>query len=29
MDIIREKYGQGAISFGTVIHNDLGIEKDD
>jgi len=27
MDEIREKFGAGAIGFGSVLHNDIGISS--
>ncbi|MDR2354627.1 MAG: DNA polymerase IV [Clostridiales Family XIII bacterium] len=29
MDSIRRKYGDGAITFGSILHNDIGIELDE
>jgi DNA polymerase-4 len=28
VDVIRRKYGAGAISFGNILHNDIGVDLD-
>jgi hypothetical protein len=29
VDAIRQRYGAAAITFGSILHNDIGIELDE